>query len=441
MAQQILSTNTFTTAKWIVSATSSDGTHTTIGAALTSASSGDTIFIRPGTYTENLTLKVGVDLVSYSGEGLTPNVTIIGNCTLSTAGKVTITGIQLQTNSAACLTVSGSAVSVVNLVGCYINAANNNAISYTSSNASSSITLYQCNGTLAASQTLYSMSSAGVLLLYNCNISSSSTVASSNSAGSVNWIFCFTNVVLSVSSTGNLDLYGCTMNTGNTTCVAFAGSGINGVNQCDLISGSASAITIAAACSAGVYNSQIASTNTNCITGSGAINYSGLNFSSSSIGSTTALINVTSQVGGTLVGGKFQAPSAGFLGEQIRSFVNFGSAVNVNSATTVNITNISLTAGVWDVSLNAQIQAATTTNATQVSAGITTTSATLGTNFGDNQGQAFPPTTTFNAVTISIPSYRITVSSTTTVYYVASSSTYSAGQISAYGRLSATRVG
>src|SRR5690242_8473255 len=119
MASQILPSNTFTTAKWIVSATASDGTHTTIGAALTSASSGDTIFIRPGTYTENLTLKAGVNLTAYTCDALTPNVTISGTCTFTAAGTVSISGIRLQTNSAALLAVTGSAASIVNLDNCY----------------------------------------------------------------------------------------------------------------------------------------------------------------------------------------------------------------------------------------------------------------------------------------------------------------------------------
>src|ERR1043166_1875682 len=125
MAQQIVSTNTFTTAKWIVSATASDGTHTTIATALTSASSGDTIFIRPGTYTENLTLKAGVNIAAFICDGYTPNVTISGTLTLTTAGTVSISGIRLQTNSAAVLAVTGSAASNVFLINCYLNLTNN----------------------------------------------------------------------------------------------------------------------------------------------------------------------------------------------------------------------------------------------------------------------------------------------------------------------------
>ena len=98
MANQQLSTNTFCTAKWIVSPTATDGTHTTIAAALTAASSGDTIFIRPGTYTENLTLKAGVNLAAYDCDAFSGQVTISGKCSFSAAGQVDISGIRLQTN-------------------------------------------------------------------------------------------------------------------------------------------------------------------------------------------------------------------------------------------------------------------------------------------------------------------------------------------------------
>src|SRR6185503_17737268 len=121
MAQQVISTGTFTTAKWIVSSDITQGTHTTIAAALTSASSGDTIFIRPGTYTENLTLKAGVALCAYVCDAFEPNVIISGTCTFTAAGTVSISGIRLQTNNAALLAVTGSAASIVFLNLCFLN--------------------------------------------------------------------------------------------------------------------------------------------------------------------------------------------------------------------------------------------------------------------------------------------------------------------------------
>ena len=135
-------------------------------------------------------------------------------------------------------------------------------------------------------------------------------------------------------------------------------------------------------------------------------------------------------------------PASGYIGEQIRSYVALGSAVNISSGSSgTNITSMSLTAGIWDVSINCQFASASASTVSQITAGITTNSAALGTNYGDNQGQALPPTSSAGAVTIAIPAYRIAISSTTTVYMVAQCSSYTGGQLSAYGRLSATRVG
>ena len=92
-------TNRFATAKFIVDPTLGDGTHQTIAAALTAASSGDTIFIKPGTYTEDLTLKAGVNLAAYVGDGDTPNVEIVGKATATFAGTCSISGIRLTTGS------------------------------------------------------------------------------------------------------------------------------------------------------------------------------------------------------------------------------------------------------------------------------------------------------------------------------------------------------
>src|SRR6187431_1669292 len=102
MAERQTFTNKWGTAKWIVDpSVAAVCTHTTIAAALTSASSGDTIFIRPGTYTENITLKAGVNLTAYGSDDSlngTGVVIINGTCTFTAAGSVTLYGLQLQTN-------------------------------------------------------------------------------------------------------------------------------------------------------------------------------------------------------------------------------------------------------------------------------------------------------------------------------------------------------
>ena len=100
---------------------SGNGDFTTIAAALTASVSGTDIFIRPGTYTENLTLKAGVNLVGFKGDESTPNVTIIGKLTYTVAGTCTVSNIRLQTISDFFLAVTGSAASVINLENCFLN--------------------------------------------------------------------------------------------------------------------------------------------------------------------------------------------------------------------------------------------------------------------------------------------------------------------------------
>ena len=64
------STNRYAVANFIVAPTIQEGAnYTSIAAAIADASSGDTIFIKPGTYTEDLTLKAGVYLTAFNTNG------------------------------------------------------------------------------------------------------------------------------------------------------------------------------------------------------------------------------------------------------------------------------------------------------------------------------------------------------------------------------------
>lgn len=132
------------------------------------------------------------------------------------------------------------------------------------------------------------------------------------------------------------------------------------------------------------------------------------------------------------------APPAGFIGEQIRSFVGAGSAVNLTNNTAANITSISLTAGIWDVSCVCSYVTGAITG-TSIEVSINTVSATRGTQ-GDNICASPMMPTTNSQATLVIPSYRLTLSATTTVYMVGFS-LFSVGTQAAFGRLSATRVG
>ena len=278
------------------------GDFTTIGAALSAATAGSTIFIRPGTYTENPTLVAGVNLSAFpcdSGQKAgVANVIILGKCTASYSGSCEISGIQLETNSDFCLVISGSNSTNVTLNNCFINASNNTAISYTSS-VNSKVILNQCNGDLVTTGIAYfSHSSAGQLIFnggYYQNNGGSST--SSTNSGSVGGTVNFFNV-------GYFN-NGYTSSNTNTTTTAtnsvflrplILNGSADSISFCGISGGSSSAISVSSGGVLSISNSSISSSNTNAITGAGTIQYSLLAFtgSSSTINTTTQTILLAS---------------------------------------------------------------------------------------------------------------------------------------------------
>lgn len=275
-----LSTNNYGPFKFIVDGTTvANGTHSTIAAAIASASSGDTIFIRDGTYTENLTLKVGVNLVAATGSELTPTVTIIGKCTLTTAGTVTLSGIRLQTNADFAIAVTGTVASILNLEDCYLNCTNNTGISFTTSSASAQISLINCMANVGTTLiALWAHSSAGVLYFDRCHLTNTglSTTNSTSSAGATYFGFTYSEVPFTTSSTAVLSAFNCHFSTfeSNQKFLTQGGDSNAVCRQCTFKSGTATAITVTSGLNLQMCN--IESTNTTIIDGAGTLTYTPL---------------------------------------------------------------------------------------------------------------------------------------------------------------------
>ena len=438
-----LSTNNYGPSKFIVDANAANGTHITIATALTAASSGDTIFIRPGTYTENLTLKAGVNLTAY-GSDSSPNgtgkVIISGTCTFTATGTVTISGIQLQTNSAALLAVTGTLASVVSLDNCYLNCTNNSGITFSSSNAAARIIIKNSRGDLGTTGiNLFAHSSAGSLII-NTSVftnTGASTTASTQSAGTLTCTFSqFAHPITTSGSTAIATISWCNLDTSSQNVTAFTHGSTSASNSLlsfnTVTTGSASSISISASALLFVDATFINSTNTNAITGAGTISYQGLIF----VGSSSTINTTTQTASGTLMGSRNTAPSAGFLGQNT---VSTATTVALVSNTAKTVTSISLTAGVWDVSALAYIAPSGGTGVAQaIVVGISTTDNTLTGTVGIEQFQ-------FSQVALSsasgvVPSYRVTLSATTT-YYLVVLAIFTSTTCPANGRISATRVG
>lgn len=432
-----LSTNNYGPAKFIVDASAANGTHTTIASALTSASSGDTIFIRPGTYTENLTLKAGVNLTAFGSDSsfnATGKVIISGTCTLTAAGSVTISGIQLQTNSAALLAVTGSAASVVMLQNCYLNCTNNTGITFSSSSASALIQIQYCTGNLGTTGIAYhTSSSAGNIVFEYCEMSNSgaSTTVTSNSAGSSFYKYSSFASPLGTTSTGGISVQHCTVNCSalNAAAITANGTGSSALSYGFISAGTASAITVGAGAALNISYCDINSSNTNAVTGAGTIGLFYPAFSGSS-----RFINTTTQNanGGAQGYTGSAALASGPIGEQISSAT---STTGIATTTTGNVTSISLTAGIWDVS---SVANATATTVSVLQSGISVNSASYaGTTIGDSQ---YTEQGAASNLTVVIPSLRVTLTATTT-YYLVATPTYAGGTPTINGRISATRVG
>jgi hypothetical protein len=432
----LLNINPMTTARWIVDPLGFNGTHTTLGAAMASARAGDTIIIVAGstTLSESVVLKAGVDIVGMTGDGNTGNVIIRGNLAFSAAGTVTISNIQLETNSGFFLTVSGTLASIVNLQGCYLNCLNNTGISFTATNTSAQIVMNDCSGNLATTGIAYhSSSSTGNIAYEYCQFSNTggSTTVTSNSAGISDYFYCNFSSPIGTTSTGGIGILFSNIDSSsqNTIALTANGTGSSVSRYSSFASGSASAITIGTGASLNIVQSNIGSSNTSAITGIGTIGSQLISFTGSSSAISTGLTQNSQTPLPGYVGPATTA--VGMLGERIAST----ATVTTASTTTANVTSISLTAGIWDVSMALIVQASTAATVLQ-GAISSSTGSFAGSVLGDSQlysqGNA-----TF--LSLSIPAVRVVLSATT-LYYLVAAATYTV-TASTIGRISAVRVG
>lgn len=138
--------------------------------------------------------------------------------------------------------------------------------------------------------------------------------------------------------------------------------------------------------------------------------------------------------------------TAGDIGELKISTVAFANIVSETSATPVNVTSLSLTAGDWDVSgvINRNLAGVT---ATVYGRAISPTTGAVPAQAGGSgvgadsvviQTATFGTTITGNYIT-AIGPVRVSLAVTTTIYLVAAD-TFSAGTLGVFGTLRARRI-
>lgn len=236
--------NRYTEAKWIVDASLGRGTHQTIAAAIAEATSGDTIFIRPGTYTENLTLKAGVNLCAFGGDQVT--TIIVGKLSASYSGTVEVYGLGLQTNADYIAEITGANSTVLNFRRCLLSLEDNTGFSDTGS-GSSSFRFESCTINANTTGIGYFASTNGVLFLTNCimNNLGGGTTASTFSGTGVFIRWCFLGLPVTVSGTAKIEALASQWDTTNATALNIDSTATgNIVNYCYLNTGTATPIAI-----------------------------------------------------------------------------------------------------------------------------------------------------------------------------------------------------
>ena len=302
------------TARYIVSAggTADGANYTTIAtayaAAVTASAGGtvpQTVFIQPGTYTENITLSPSVDLTAFVCDSDTPTVIISGKITASYTGTSTISNIALQTNGDFALVVSSANATNLDLYGCKITALTGTGISVTNTGGNTArLHLYYCGGGTSAGAVFFNKSgNCELKFWYGVYGGPGNASIISNTGLDFNWTF-FANAITNSGAlliSGNSSIYGITTSsTGSISSsnsflavVTLAGTGTLTAVNCYFgsLSPTVTALVVGAGTTATITDCTIDSSNAAAISGAGTLNYAGLTFIN-----TSSSITVTTQV-------------------------------------------------------------------------------------------------------------------------------------------------
>ncbi len=264
------------------------GTFTTIQAAITAATAGQTVYIRPGTYTENLTLKNGVNLVGLASLGptqTTVSVTqIIGVHTFTSPGGtavVVIENVRLRSNGSGIIILDSTlSQASVYLSNCTLYITNNAVAGFTGTGA-----LYcnYCIGNDDGTGLYFAGTSGLVLTFVSCKFEGSG-VNTLGSTSSVTMDNCYFGASITTSSTGGAVFHNCKL-VGNYT---FGGTlATQEMTNC-AVTGT---ISIGTGVTYPITNTSISSGAGTPISGAGTISYSNLSFPG-----TVNTISTTTQV-------------------------------------------------------------------------------------------------------------------------------------------------
>ena len=432
----LLKINPMSASRWIVDPLGFNGTHITIASAMISAFSGDTIFLLPGTYTENVTLKAGVNLTAFTGDSITPIVNIVGTLSGSYTGTVTVSNIRLTTNSTNVVSLTGANATVLNLNNCYLNCSNNTGISSAGSNAASNITLRNCQSNLGTTGIALFAISNGSIIADDCsfgNSGGSTTASTISSSATGQFSNTLMNIPITTSNTAGIGFFYCSIDTSgiNTTALTINGTGASSGQYLYLGSGTATPLSIGSGAAFVSNVISLNSANAVAVTGAGTFTYGVVNQSA-----TVGTISVTTIDGKGHVGiNNGTAPAVGYIGQLIRSNVATPGS-SLSTGTPANVTSISLTPGTWLITGTVVFTGVLA--GTYFIGSTNTTTANIGTAGTDYILQGYVPTSGLQDG-VAVPAKVVTIAATTT-YFLVAQAAFTSGTVTAYGYIQGIRI-
>lgn len=264
--------------------------YATIGAALAAAPANSTIFIKAGSYVEDLIITKNVNLVGFascSESFFMGTVTIFGQITISgDLIAVGINGISIA-NAGVNPGINLTSGSFILCENCVFSPSGNVGILI--NNASAVVILENCTCNSSATDGLFTITS-GNLWMKNCAFTAGAGGAASTvDGGELQISNSLINFPIITSSTGTIhaknvqfDKYYQTLS--YETYITTSGTGSIYISDCTFDSANLSCVSIGAGTSVTMVHTDLNSSNTNVLTGAGTLNYAFISFSGSSSG-------------------------------------------------------------------------------------------------------------------------------------------------------------
>lgn len=317
-------------AKWIVNpaGSSAGANQTTIAAALAAASAGDTIFVMPATYTENLTMKAGVNLVGFNGDQLIANVLIVGKITASFSGQASISGIRLQTGGDYAIQITGSNTLTLFITDCNIIGSDNDAISI--NNANSDVVIRYCSENISTGFKFFDLA-AGFLHIDSNYCSGSSITSSTAEAGNLLMNYTTISNPIAVSGTCIAEINFCNFDTSlaNILGLSLGSSASQTLDSTVFSSGTEASLAVIT--NAVLSNCSFDSTNVNPVTNSGTVQISNISFTNTGVGISPTISSLKQQVGNLFIADQGSVSNAvPLVIDSVTGEVGAGTASSVN---------------------------------------------------------------------------------------------------------------